>query len=126
MPGLPGDTEEKFMGTVEEVTRLRPDMVRLYPTVVIHGTELARWYKEGRYRPLGLEAAVRICRESCIRLEGKGIPVIRIGLMSSPSLLEQGQIMAGPWHESFGFLVRSDIFHKGVEPFLPKPGTQGG
>ena len=122
MPGLPGDSEEKFMETVEEVTRLRPDMVRLYPTVVIRGTELARWYMEGRYRPLGLEEAVRICRESCIRLEGKGIPVIRIGLMSSPSLLEQGQIMAGPWHEAFGFLVRSDIFHKGVEPYLPKPG----
>lgn len=122
MPGLPGDSEETFMGSVEAVMRLRPDMVRLYPTLVIRGTELARWYQEGRYRPLGLEEAVNICRESCIRFEEKGIPVIRIGLMSSPSLLEQGQIMAGPWHEALGFLVRSDIFHRGVDPYLPMPG----
>ena len=107
IPGLPGDSEKTFMETVETVASLRPDMVRLYPTVVIRGTDLARWYLEGRYRPLRLEEAVRICRDSCIRLEGEGIAVIRIGLMSSPSLREAGQIVAGPWHEAFGFLVRT-------------------
>lgn len=122
MPGLPGDSEEKFIRTVKAVATLRPDMVRLYPTIVIRGTELAEWYREGRYRPLALEEAVKICRDSCIRLEGKGIPVIRIGLMSSPSLLAQGEIMAGPWHEAFGFLVRSDIFYQRLEPHLPMPG----
>ena len=122
MPGLPGDSEEKFMKTIEDVITLHPDMVRLYPTIVINGTELARWYKEKRYQPLQLEEAVKICQESCVRLEGKKIPVIRIGLMSSPSLLEEGQIVAGPWHEAFGFLVRSGIYQKKIEPYLPKRG----
>jgi histone acetyltransferase (RNA polymerase elongator complex component) len=122
MPGLPGDSEESFMRTVEEVLTLHPDMVRLYPTVVIRGTELEAWYLEGRYRPLSLEEAVRICRMSCIHLEGEGIPVIRIGLMSSPSLLERGEIVAGPWHEAFGFLVRSAIHQEKIEPYLPAPG----
>lgn len=126
MPGLPGDTEKKFMNTVEEVITLRPDMARLYPTVVIRGTALARWYREKRYRPLRIEEAAKICRESCIRLEDDGIPVIRIGLMSSPSLLMKGQIVAGPWHQAFGFLVRSEIYHKKIEPFLPKPGEAKG
>ena len=122
MPGLPGDSEDTFMKTVDKVIQIRPHMVRLYPCIVIRGTELAEWYEEGRYRPLGLEEAVRICRESCFQLETRGIPVIRIGLMSSPSLLQQGQIVAGPWHESFGFLVRSGIYLKKIESVLPRPG----
>ena len=124
MPGLPGDSEEKFMKTVQKVIKLHPDMVRLYPAVVIKGTELARWYKQERYSPLTLDEAVKICQESCIRLEGNGIPVIRIGLMSSPSLLQEGQILAGPWHRAFGFLVRSGIHQKKIDPCLPKPGGE--
>jgi histone acetyltransferase (RNA polymerase elongator complex component) len=122
MPGLPGDSEKKMRSTVTEVIKLQPDMVRLYPTLVIQGTELARLYSEGRYRPMPLEKAVDVCIESCIRLEAKDIPVIRIGLMSSPSLLEKGQIVAGPWHPAFGFLVRSGIHQKGIEPDLPRHG----
>jgi histone acetyltransferase (RNA polymerase elongator complex component) len=122
MPGLPGDSEEKFCETVEAVIDLHPDMVRLYPTVVISGTELARWYEEKRYRPLQLNRAIIICQESCFRLESQGIPVIRIGLMSSPSLLREDQIVAGPWHRAFGFLVRSSMHQKSIEPYLPKPG----
>jgi histone acetyltransferase (RNA polymerase elongator complex component) len=110
MPGLPGDTREIFASTIETVIGLRPDMVRLYPVVVIRGTELARWYQDGKYSPLPLEEAVDICAEGCSRLEHKGIPVIRIGLMSSPALLERGQILEGPWHPAFGFLVRSRIY----------------
>ena len=122
MPGLPGDSEEKFMKTVDEVIKLHPDMARLYPAVVISGTELARLYSEKRYEPLQFEEAVKICKESCIRLESKGIPVIRIGLMSSPTLLKKGQIVAGPWHEAFGFLVRSAIHREKIEVYLPRPG----
>lgn len=122
MPGLPGDSEGRFMRTVEEVVKLHPDMVRLYPTVIIRGTELETWYLGRRYRPLSLEEAVKICRMSCIQLESKGIPVIRIGLMSSPSLREQGVIVAGPWHEAFGFLVRSAIHQERIEPYLPMHG----
>jgi histone acetyltransferase (RNA polymerase elongator complex component) len=122
MPGLPGDSERKFKSTIAAVIRLRPDMVRLYPVVVIRGTELAQWYKAGRYTPLGLEAAVSLCAESCTRLERQGIPVIRMGLMSSPALLEEGQIIAGPWHAAFGFLVRSHIHHTQLERDLPPRG----
>ena len=122
MPGLPGDSEEKIHSTVSKVITLKPDMVRLYPTLVIQGTELACLYREGRYRPMSLEKAVHVCIESCARLEAKDIPVIRIGLMSSPTLLQKGQIIAGPWHPAFGFLVRSGIHQKGIEQDLPKPG----
>jgi histone acetyltransferase (RNA polymerase elongator complex component) len=123
MPGLPGDSREIFRSTVIRVISFHPDMVRLYPALVIRGTTLARWYGEGAYRPMDLTEAVDICVESCIRLEVQGIPVIRIGVMASPSLLEKGQIVAGPWHPAFGFLVRSRIHQKNIEAELPRPGA---
>ena len=126
MPGLPGDSGESFLETVNEVVRLKPDMVRLYPALVIRGTELAEWYFEKRYEPLSLDAAVRICTESCIRLEGSGIPVIRMGLMSTTSLIKEGQIVAGPWHSAFGFLVRSALHMERIAAFLPRKGTAAG
>jgi histone acetyltransferase (RNA polymerase elongator complex component) len=122
MPGLPGDSKESFRSTIEKVIDLDPDVVRLYPALVIRGTVLSRWYAEGRYQPLQLEEAVERCIESCMRLEGEGIPVIRIGLMSSQSLLEKGQIVSGPWHPSFGFLVRSGIYQKKIASHLPMAG----
>lgn len=122
MPGLPGDSAERFSATVQKVIRMKPDMVRLYPVVVIRGTELAQWFESGEYQALALEEAVRICAESCLRLEEAGIPVIRIGLMASASLREKGQVMGGPWHESFGHLVRSEIYQRRIGAFLPGPG----
>ena len=122
MPGLPGDSRDRSYSTVKKVLDLRPDMVRLYPAVVIRGTGLADLYEKGRYQPQGLDEAVDICMESCIQFEDEGIPVIRMGLMSSPSLLEEGQIIAGPWHPAFGFLVRSAIYQRRIESELPGPG----
>jgi len=122
MPGLPGDSEEAFRSTITKVLRLKPHMVRLYPTLVIRGTVLARWYREGKYKPLSLEEAVQICVEACIRLEARGISVIRIGLLCTGKLVEEGEILSGPWHPAFGFLVRSMVYRKQIEEDLPKAG----
>jgi histone acetyltransferase (RNA polymerase elongator complex component) len=123
MPGLPGDSEEIFKATIDRTVELAPDIARLYPAIVIKGTGLAKLYQAGKYKPLSLYEAVSICSSSCTRLEQAGVNVIRIGLMSTPSLLEEGEILAGPWHNAFGFLVRSDMFFNRVLPFLPAKGT---
>jgi histone acetyltransferase (RNA polymerase elongator complex component) len=124
MPGLPGDSPGRFMETIDNVIGLKPDMARLYPTLVIRGTRLAQWYKQGTYTPWGLENTVNLCKEACIRLEDAGIPVIRIGLMSSASLLKKGEIMAGPWHPSLGLLVRSAMHLEKVKSCLPFVGEK--
>ena len=119
MPGLPGDSWDTFKNTVKKTIELMPDMVRLYPTVVIRGTGLERLFKDGKYKPLSLEEAIDICVYALIEFEKKGIPVIRIGLMNSESLLKN--IVAGPWHPAFGFLVKSKAFIKqDVIPILKK------
>jgi histone acetyltransferase (RNA polymerase elongator complex component) len=123
MPGLPGDSNEIFMDTIDKVIGLKPDMARLYPTLVLRGTKLAQWYKQGKYIPMGLNETVDLCKEACLRLQNSGIPVIRVGLMSSPSLLKGGEIVAGPWHPSLGFLVQSAIHLERLRPYLPTPGA---
>jgi histone acetyltransferase (RNA polymerase elongator complex component) len=119
MPGLPGDSSEVFMDTIGKVVGLKPHMARLYPALVLKGTKLAQWYRQGKYTPMGLEETVSGCKDACMSLEASGIPVIRIGLMSSPSLLNEGEIIAGPWHPSLGFLVRSAMHIDRVKPYLP-------
>lgn len=119
MPGLPGDSEKKFLATVGETVALEPAMARLYPTVVVRDTPLAVLYGKGLYRPLELREAVDLCARACVTLEVSGIPVIRMGLQASPSLEEEGVILAGPWHPAFGFLVRSRIYHCMLEKLLP-------
>lgn len=123
MPGLPGDTGEIFKTTIDRVLELAPDIARLYPAIVIKGTGLAKLYKAGKYSPLPLDEAIETCAIACERLEQQNIHVIRIGLMSTPSLLEEGEIIAGPWHNAFGFLVRSNIYFKKITPFLPAAGS---
>lgn len=117
MPGLPGDSRDIFLQGIDEVINLKPDMVRLYPTLVIKDTKLEKLYRQNLYHPLELSEAVEICEQACLKLEETHIPVIRLGLMTSETLINQ--IVAGPWHEAFGFLVRSKIYHRKIASQLP-------
>ena len=60
MTGLPGDTPEKSMQTARRIVELGAHCTRIYPTLVIRGTELAERWEKGEYQPQSLEAAVEI------------------------------------------------------------------
>lgn len=54
MPGLPGSSPEKDLTLSRQLfsdPRFRPDGLKLYPTMVVAGTELEKWYDDGRYQP---------------------------------------------------------------------------
>jgi histone acetyltransferase (RNA polymerase elongator complex component) len=110
MAGLPGDTPEGFHQTIREVRDLKPDLVRIYPTVVFPETVLAQWVEKGRYTPLALEEAVSLCRWAVDLLETAGIPVIRLGLQSHDRMSQGKDILAGAYHPAFGDLVRGELF----------------
>jgi histone acetyltransferase (RNA polymerase elongator complex component) len=120
MPGLPGDCRETFFQTVEKTIALRPNFVRLYPTVVLSDTALERFYLRGRYKPLSLEEAVDWCKEAKQRFVSASIPVIRTGLQPTISLEQPGRIVAGPYHPAFGQLVQSAIWNEEISPALKK------
>ena len=58
MPGLPGSTPEHDLAlsrTLFDDQRFRPDGLKIYPTMVVAGTELEKWYDDGRYQPYDRE-----------------------------------------------------------------------
>jgi histone acetyltransferase (RNA polymerase elongator complex component) len=109
MPGLPGDSADGFMRTVDTVIGLMPDFVRIYPALVIKDTPLEDLHASGRYMPLTLDDAVALCRKALERLDLAGIDVIRIGLQPTEELEKPGTIIAGPYHPAFRELVESSI-----------------
>jgi histone acetyltransferase (RNA polymerase elongator complex component) len=108
MPGLPGDSPERAIDSLRRLLPLRPVMLRIYPAVVLEGTELARLYRIGGYRPLSLEAAVEICKVMLQMAAIAGIPVIRAGLQPTDDLTAAGKVLAGPYHPAFRQLAEGE------------------
>jgi len=66
MPGLPGATPELDLALSQRLfsdPRFKPDGLKLYPTMVVAGTELGRWYREGRYQPYPDEVMINLVTE---------------------------------------------------------------
>lgn len=109
MTGLPGDTEAICLETALRIIALKPDFVRIYPTLVLHGCRLAEWYQSGRYQPLSLDACVTQLKKLYLLFTAKGIPVIRMGLQASEELDNPATVLAGPYHPALGHMVFSEI-----------------
>ena len=63
MPGLPGSSVEEDKKMFERVFRepeFKPDYLKIYPTLVVRGTELHERWKRGEYEPIREEQAVEI------------------------------------------------------------------
>jgi elongator complex protein 3 len=54
MPGLPGSTPDHDLELSRQLFEdecFRPDGLKLYPTLVVRGSELESWYRDDRYTP---------------------------------------------------------------------------
>lgn len=110
MLGLPGDNRESALLTAHRTINLKPDGIRIYPTLVLKNTELARLYQEGLYQPLKLEEAVTLASMWYAIFSSHEIPVIRMGLQATENLSLERDLLAGPYHPAFGELVESALF----------------
>ena len=105
MTGLYLDTEEKAIETAKKLIALSPDTIRIYPTVVLKNTYLAKLYEDELYKPQTVDDAANLCTKIVPMFEKAGIRVIRLGLHSSPELKKN--MIAGAFHDSFGEIVKS-------------------
>ena len=105
LPGLPGHDPSLWRADVARTLELRPDVVRIYPCVVMAGTELAGMHARGEYAPWPLDTAVRESAHAVLRFHQAGVRVIRLGLAGEPDML--ARLVAGPWHPAFGNMVRA-------------------
>lgn len=106
MPGLPGSDSETIAENHRLLREVKPDLLRLYPLVVIRDTPLHKIYERGEYTPLSIPEAVKICADYSELCDQKGIRIIKYGL---PSNLEQEDYIAGPFHPAFGELVQQEL-----------------
>lgn len=111
MTGLYGDTAAGGFQTAEKLAALNPENIRIYPTIIMCGTELGDKYLRGEFKTLDLDVTVELCAKLLDFFEERGITVIRLGLHSSPEL--ERDMLSGPWHPAFRELCESSrMLHK--------------
>lgn len=109
MTGLYGSDFDKDTRTAEEFIALSPDTVRIYPTVVMKGTALEKYFLNGSYKPYSLEESVELCAKLIRKFEDNKINIIRVGLHYSDSLIENGY--CENYHPAFKELCESKLFY---------------
>jgi len=119
MVGLPESTRFDEINTAKDLAKLKPKIVRIYPVLVIKGTELEREFAKGEYVPLTLGQAVERCKEAFYLFTSKKINVIRMGLQSSdiisdPEKNSKSEVVAGPHHPAFAQLVEDSIWYDSI------------
>ncbi|NOR87780.1 MAG: radical SAM protein [Bacteroidales bacterium] len=110
MIGLPYDTREKAMHTAQRIVELGANNTRIYPTLVIKGTELEKLYKKKKYVPMRMTEAILWVKDLYLFFEKTDVNVIRIGLHPSEELDSEHSLVAGPYHASFKELVMTEIW----------------
>lgn len=130
MIGLPGSSKEKELACAGAICAMGACACRIYPTIVLQHTELARWTAEGSYTPLTVEDAVERSAAVLEVFLDHGVDCLRIGLCDSESLHDPSTCLAGPVHPAMGELVSGRVYlHRleaAVEAFLAaNPGKAG-
>lgn len=110
MIGLPGDTLEKAKFTAKRIVELGAKNTRIYPTLVIKGTQLEHMHQSGYYEAMRLTEAILWAKDLYLYFEEKNIKVIKIGLHPSEELSPDHSLIAGPYHKSFRELVMTEIW----------------
>ncbi len=116
MTGLYKSTREKDIETAKSIIALKPDTVRIYPTIVLENTHLSELLKQDEYVSPTLEETVSLCAELLEMFYDNNIKVIRLGLHSGGNV-DDGYL-SGPYHPAFGELCESEIYLKKIRKKL--------
>lgn len=126
MMGLPEDSDETLIDSAEKTIEINPDFVRIYPVLVLKGTELEQMYLKGEYKPLSMEETIRLGRVIVKRFYRKGIPVIRFGLQQTDTINLNDSVIAGPFHPSLRHIIDSEIAFEEMSSIIKDNCLYGG
>ncbi|MGC8307727.1 elongator complex protein 3 [Clostridioides difficile] len=115
MIGLPADTKEKCIFTAKKFVELKPDCVRVYPTLVVKDTGLEKLMEQNKYNPFTLEESVNIVKKVLVLFYVNNINVIRVGLQATDDIQIGKAVLAGPYHPAFRELVEADMIKDYLE-----------
>ncbi len=108
MTGLYKDTPENCIYTAQEFIKLSPDTVRIYPTVILKGTELDELREKGVYKTFGFDETVALCAKLLKMFGEVNIPVIRMGLHASDDV--EKNMTGGVYHPALREIVESRLY----------------
>ena len=118
MVGMQDSTALDELNTAKDLIKLKPKLVRIYPVLVIKGTELAKEYSRGEYTPLTVEQAVARCKDITYLFRKHKINVIRIGLQNTEEITDPkkkgSEVLAGPYHPAFRQLVEGEMWYDSI------------
>jgi len=92
MPGLPGSTPVKDLSVFKKIfsdPRWQPDMLKIYPCVVVKNSLLYQWFKKGKYKPYSDKVLVNLL----IKIKKLIPPYVRINRLIRD--IPSPEIMAG-------------------------------
>ena len=110
MPGMPGSNQARDLEAFHRVfsdPAFKPDMIKIYPCLVIKGTKAHEWYLRGEYTPYSTEAATRLIAE-VKQIIPPWIRVMRVQ-RDIPAKL----ILAGVKKSNLRQLVQENLFKHG-------------
>ncbi|MEM2092739.1 MAG: tRNA uridine(34) 5-carboxymethylaminomethyl modification radical SAM/GNAT enzyme Elp3 [Candidatus Bathyarchaeia archaeon] len=111
MPGLPGSSWEKDLETFRAIFKnpeYRPDMIKIYPCLVLKGTKAYEWYLQGKYRPYTTEEAAELI------VEVKRIIPPWVRIMRVQRDIPAPLIVAGVNRSNLRQLVQQKLKEKGL------------
>lgn len=125
MIGLPKDSPTITLNTAKEFVRMKPDCIRIYPTLVIKDTFLEKMTDLNKYIPLSLGEAVERVTPILIYFYIKNMNVIRVGLQATENIQLGYDVISGPFHPAFRQLVETNIYKYILDYYLNDKDIKG-
>ena len=111
MPGLPTMTPKEDIADFQKLfsdSQLRPDMLKIYPSLVIENTPLYEEYKQGQYVPYSDEDMIKVLTEVKKNVP-KWVRIMRVQREISPN-----EIIAGPKSGNLRQIVHKNLAKQGL------------
>lgn len=111
MPGLPTMKPKDDISDFERLfndSSLKPDMLKIYPSLVVENTPLAEDYKAGKYTPYSDDDMINVLTHVKKNVP-KWVRIMRVQREISPN-----EIMAGPKHGNLRQIVHQNLRKQGL------------
>jgi elongator complex protein 3 len=112
MPGLPGSSFEQDLSDSKnlfEDERLKPDMLKIYPTLVVRNTGLYKLYQQQKYKSYSTNELVKLL------VEIKKIIPPWVRIMRIQREIEAPDIISGPKMGNIRQLVLEELKRQGIK-----------
>ena len=112
MPGLPTMTPKEDIEDFKKLfldPQLRPDMLKIYPSLVIENTPMYEEYKDGKYTPYSDEDMINVLTEA-----KKNVPKW-VRIMRVQREISSNEIIAGPKSGNLRQIVHQNLAKQGMK-----------